>query len=164
MRSRKRRTRNRRTRGGNQEPEPGMTPKELDQRLEEIAAIGGAIKRLDNKDDGEAELDAMTEHLCERAVRLFERSYGVKKGTLKNMNRILNEGVHEARRIAAVDLVERYLRSIMDPRYQDSVFAGLRDAESMAEISEPAMHALGFAQALHRECEEATDGTGQLRH
>ena len=106
----------------------------------------------------------MTAHLCRSAVRLFERSFNVEEGRLSGMTETLGEGPNDARAMATIGLVERFLRAIADERYEDTVFAGLGAEPSMSKIREPAMHSLRFSQQLLHECGDGAQGKGDSLH
>ena len=106
----------------------------------------------------------MTTELCRSAVRLFERSFNVEEGRLAGMIQTLGEGPSEARAMAAIRLVERFLRGIADERYEDTVFAGLGAEPSMSRIREPVGHGLRFSQQLLHECSDTAGGKGVSVH
>ena len=106
----------------------------------------------------------MTAHLCGAAVRLFERSFNVEEGRLAGMTATLGEGPNEARAMAAIGLVERFLRAIADERYEDTVFAGLGAEPSMSKIREPVVHGLRFSQQLLHACSDAAESRGERVH
>ena len=140
-----------------------ITPTELDQRLSDIAKSVGILGRLRKQEGNDTRREAMTVQLCDSAVRLFERSINVEPGSLQSITRTLSDGPNEARSMAALRLVERYLRSIANPSYEDSVFARLREQACMSWIREPDVHVHRFSEKLLRECKE-TEGKVDRTH
>ena len=141
-----------------------ITPQELDERLAYIAKTAGVLTKLRKEEGNEERMEATTRELCSSAVRLFERSFNVEEGRLVGMNRTLSEGPCEARAMAAIGLVERFLRAIADERCEDTVFAGLGAEPSMSKIREPVVHGLRFSQQLLHACSDAAEGRGERVH
>jgi len=141
-----------------------ITPEELDERLGDIAKTAGALSTLRREQGNGERVETMTAHLCSCAVRLFERSFNVEKGRLAGMIRSLSEGPSEARAMAAIGLVERFLRAIADESYSDSVFAGLGGEPSMSMIRQPVVHGLRFSEQLLHECSDTAHGKEEDVH
>ena len=135
-----------------------ITPEELDKRLGDIAKTAGVLTKLRNEEANEERIETMTAHLCSCAVRLFERAFNLEKGQLAGMMRTLSDGPSEARAMAAIGLVERFLRAIADESYSDSVFAGLGGEPSMSMIRQPVVHGLRFSEQLLHECSDTAHG------